>query len=152
MINEALLKAYVPVSNATRKNFAAFGLNNLLNNKTGAERIQKIYFNNGLQLEFSNPIDSIGYAIYDNNYLYVFASKDATLDILNCTITVAQQGYFDELGEWVNEGVVNLANNKTLSIQNGVVYRVRIASINPLADLETLENSGYKSPLDSIRG
>ena len=87
-----------------------------------------------------------------NNYLYVFASKDATLDILNCTITVAQQGYFDELGEWVNEGVVNLANNKTLSIKAGVVYRVRIASINPLADLETLENSGYKSPLDSIRG
>lgn len=152
MINEALLKAYVPVSNAARKNFAALGLNNLLNNKTGDERIQKIYFTNGLQIEFSNPVDSIGYAIYDSNYLYVFASKDATLDILNCTITVAQQGYFDELGEWVNEGVVNLANNKTLSIQAGVVYRVRIASINPLADLETLENSGYKNPLDSIRG
>ena len=152
MINDALLKAYVPVSNATRKNFAAFGLNNLLNNKTGDERIQKIYFTNGLLLEFSNPQDSIGYAIYDNNCLYVFASKDAELDVLNCNITVAQKGYFDELGEWVNEGAVQLANNQTLSIEAGLVYRIRIANINTLPDMSDLENQGYKSTLDSIRG
>ena len=29
-----------------------------------------------------------GFAIYDNNYVYVYSSKDATLDINNCSITV----------------------------------------------------------------
>lgn len=151
-INEALLKGYVAVANAPRKNFAAFGLNNLLNNKTGDERIQKIYFTNGLLIEFSNPIDSVGYAIYDNNYLYIFTSVDASIEILNCNITVAQKGYFNELGEWVNEGVVELVNNKQLSMQQDVIYRVRVANINSLPDMSELENKGYKSTLDSIRG
>ena len=151
-INVALSKAYVAASNAPRKYFAAFGLNNLLNNKTGNERIQKIYFTNGLLLSFSNPENSIGFAIYDNNYLYVFASVDSILEINNCNITVAQQGYFDELGEWVNEGVVNLENNKILSITKDIVYRVRIANINQLPEMSELENNGYKNTLDSIRG
>ncbi len=151
-INAALTKAYVAVSNASRKTFAAFGLNNLLNGKTGDERIQKVYFTNGLLLNFSNPEDSIGFAIFDNNYLYVFASVDSTLEILNCNITVAQKGYFDELGQWVNEGNVTLENNKLLTIEHDVLYRVRIASINSLPDASELENDGYKSTLDSIRG
>ena len=151
-INNALLKGYVAVANAARKNFAALGLNNLLSNKTGSERIQKVYFTNGLLIEFSNPKDSIGYAIYDNNYLYLFTSKDASIEILNCNITIAQKGYFDELGEWVNEGTVELVNNKQLSMSQDVVYRVRIANINQLPDMSSLESQGYKSTLDSVRG
>ncbi len=152
MINEALSKAYVAIANSKRQTFATFGLNNLINSKENAERIQKIYLNNGLLLSYSNPKDSLGYAVFDNNYLYAFSSKDATLDITNCTITIGQKGYFDKNGEWVNEGNVSLTNNSKLEMKANDVYRVRIASINELPSSTTLKDDGYLSTLDSIRG
>lgn len=152
MINEALSKAYVAIANSKRQTFATFGLNNLINSKENDERIQKIYLNNGLLLSYSNPKDSLGYAVFDNNYLYAFSSKDATLDITNCTITIGQKGYFDKNGEWVNEGNVSLTNNSKLEMKANDVYRVRIASINELPSSTTLKDDGYLSTLDSIRG
>ncbi len=152
MINEALSKAYVAIANSKRQAFATFGLNNLINSKENAERIQKIYLNNGLLLSYSNPIDSLGYAVFDNNYLYAFSSKDGTLDITNCTITIGQKGYFDKNGEWINEGNVSLINNSKLEMKANEVYRVRIASINELPSSTTLKDDGYLSTLDSIRG
>lgn len=151
-INNALTKAYVAVANAKRANFAAFGLNNLVNSATGSARIQKIFLNNGLLFDYSNPENATGFAIYDNNYVYVYSSKDATLEINNCSITVAQKGYFDNNGEWVNEGVVSLESNKKLAMEHDVVYRVRIASISELPSMASLEEQGYKGVLDSIRG
>ena len=152
MINEALSKAYVAIANSKRQTFATFGLNNLINSKENDERIQKIYLNNGLLLSYSNPKDSLGYTVFDNNYLYAFSSKDATLDITNCTITIGQKGYFDKNGEWVNEGNVSLTNNSKLEMKANDVYRVRIASINELPSSTTLKDDGYLSTLDSIRG
>ncbi len=152
MINEALSKAYVAIANSKRQTFATFGLNNLINSKENAERIQKIYLNNGLLLSYSNPKDSLGYAVFDNNYLYAFSSKDGTLDITNCTITIGQKGYFDKNGEWINEGNVSLINNSKLEMKANEVYRVRIASINELPSSTSLKDDGYLSSLDSIRG
>lgn len=152
MINEVLSKAYVAIANSKRQTFATFGLNNLINSKENDERIQKIYLNNGLLLSYSNPKDSLGYAVFDNNYLYAFSSKDGTLDITNCTITIGQKGYFDKNGEWVNEGNVSLTNNSKLEMKANDVYRVRIASINELPSSTTLKDDGYLSTLDSIRG
>lgn len=151
-INNALSKAFVAVANAKRANFAAFGLNNLVNSATGNDRIQKMFLNNGLLFDYSNPEDATGFAIYDSNYVYAYSSKDATLEINNCSITVAQQGYFDAEGSWVNEGVVSLESNKKLSMQHDVVYRIRIASISELPSMASLEEQGYKGVLDSIRG
>mgnify|MGYP003323735389 FL=1 len=93
---------------------------------------------------YSNPENATGFAIYDNNYVYVYSSKDATLEINNCSITVAQKGYFDNNGEWVNEGVVSLESNKKLAMEHDVVYRVRIASISELPSMASLEEQGYK--------
>ena len=152
MINEALSKAYVAIANSKRQTFATFGLNNLINSKENEERIQKIYLNNGLLLSYSNPIDSLGYAVFDNNYLYAFSSKNATLDITNCTITIGQKGYFDKNGEWINEGNISLINNSKLEMKANDVYRVRIANINELPSSTTLKDDGYLSTLDSIRG
>ncbi len=151
-VNMALQKAYVAVANAPRANFATFGFNNLINSKTGKDRIQNIYLTNGLLLSFSNPLDSLGFAVYDSNYLYVYSTHDSTLDITNCSITVGQHGYFDESGSWVNEGSVTLANNMKLSMEAGKVYRVRISSISALPDTVTLKAGGFATPLDSIRG
>lgn len=151
-INAALAKAYVAVANAPRARFASFGLNNLLNNREGEERVQKIYLTNGLLLSFSNPADSLGFAIYDNNYLYVFSSKDAQMVINNCSITVGQKGYFDASGEWVNQGNVTLANNTTLNLAANEVYRVRIVNVSDLPSAANLRDAGYLSTLDSIRG
>lgn len=151
-INKALLDAFVPVANAPRSRFASFGLNNLLNNKDGNERIQRIYMNNGLMLSYSNPKDSLGFAISDGNYLYAYSSSDATLDIDNCTITMAQSGSFDKLGDWNLTSSMTLENNKRLNMKGGQVYRIRIASINDLPSASSLKADGYLSTLDSIRG
>lgn len=151
-INDALTKAYVAVANAPRKNFATLGLNNLLNSKQGEERIQKLYFANGILLTFDNPDDSVGFAVYDSNYLYVYVSTDATLTIDNCTVVVAQKGSFGSDGEWTSQGNVTLADNKTLSAQAGEVYRVRFGEISSLPSASELKANGYLSLLDSIRG
>lgn len=151
-INVALSKAFVAVANAPRANFAALGLNNLINNKTGEERIQKIYMNNGLLLSYSNPVDATGFAIYDSNYLYIYTSKDASIAITNCTIPMASQGYFAANGDWVNEGNVTLESNKLLNMTANVIYRVRISNILELPSMTTLESENYKGVLDSIRG
>ena len=151
-IYTALQKAFVPVANAPRSCFATLGLNNLLNSKPEGERIQKIYFNNGLLLSYSNPLNSLGFAVYDSNYLYVYSTHNSTLDIDNCSITVGQHGYFGKDGEWVNEGNVTLANNTRLSIEAGKIYRVRISSISELPSAAELKAGNYLTPLDSIRG
>lgn len=151
-INEALLKAYIAVANAPRSLFATFGLNNLLNNKTGDERTQNIYLSNGILLSYSNPENAIGFAIYDENYIYVWSNADAELIISNCTLTVCQKGSFDESGEWVNDGNVMLSNNTTLSCEAGVVYRIRVGNVSSLPSSATLKEQGFLSPLDSIRG
>lgn len=152
LINTALNKAFVAVANAKRSNFAAFGLNNLINNQTGDARIQKVYLNNGLLLDYSNPKDAIGFAAFDGNYLYAFSSKDATLDINNCNITIASKGQFFEDGNWDNQGNVILANNKTLTMEANVVYRIRTSNIGELPSASSLSQQNYKSTLDGIRG
>ncbi len=151
-INGALLKAYIAVANAPRSLFATFGLNNLLNNKTGEERTQNIYLSNGILLTYSNPENAIGFAIYDENYIYAWSNADAELIILNCTLTVCQKGSFDEDGEWINDGNVMLSNNTTLSCESGIVYRIRVGNVSSLPSSATLKEQGFLSPLDSIRG
>lgn len=151
-VNSALLRAFVAVANAPRSLFATFGLNNLLNSKTGDERIQKIYLSNGILLSYSNPEDTLGFAAYDGNYVYVWSGKDATLSVTNCTLTVCQKGAFDENGEWVGQGNVTLEGNTTLQCQAGEVYRIRVGNISQLPAASTLKAEGFLSPLDSIRG
>lgn len=152
MVNSALLRAYVAVANAPRSLFATFGLNNLLNSKTAQERIQNIYLSNGILLSYSNPQDALGFAVYDGNYVYVWSSKDASLSVTNCTLTVCQSGAFDENGEWVSRENVTLEGNMTLQCQAGEVYRIRVSGISQLPSASELKDEGYLSPLDSIRG
>lgn len=152
LIQNALLNCYVPVSRATRNTFAAFGLDNLLNAKENEERIQKIYMNNGILLEYSNPKDALGFAIYDLNYLYVFSSKDASLTIHNTTMPAASEGCFNQDQTWDSKKTITLENNQTLKMTANEVYRIRIASINPLPSASELLSSQYKSIVDSIRG
>ncbi len=149
-INKALLDAYIGVANAPRNRFASFGLNNLLNSKEESE--QKIYLNNGLMFKYSNPNDALGFAISDGNYVYAFSSKDALLEIGNCTITMAQSGSFNKSGEWDISSSVTLENNSILNLNAEKVYRIRIASINDLPSATSLKDLGYLTPLDSIRG
>lgn len=149
-INKALLDAYIGVANAPRNRFASFGLNNLLNSKEESE--QKIYLNNGLMFKYSNPNDALGFAISDGNYVYAYSSKDALLEIGNCTITMAQSGSFNKSGEWDISSSVTLENNSILNLNARKVYRIRIASINDLPSATSLKDLGYLTPLDSIRG
>lgn len=151
-INQALAQAYVAVANAPRSLFASFGLNNLLNAKDGAERIQQIYLSNGLLLTYSNPKDSLGFAVYDGGYLYVWSDMAAELTVANCTATVCQRGAFDENGEWATDETVTMASNTTLSCEGGVVYRIRVGNVSELPPAGDLKAEGFLSPLDSIRG
>ncbi|MCI5745758.1 MAG: hypothetical protein MR270_05695, partial [Erysipelotrichaceae bacterium] len=132
IIQKALLDCYVPVSQAPRSCFAVFGLDNLLNNKENEERIQKIYMSNGILLDYSNPVDSLGFAIYDTNYLYLYSSKDATLTISNTTIPAASCGYFNQDGDFESKENVILEANKTLNMKENEIYRVRISFIDSL--------------------
>ncbi len=146
MINSALAKLFVPACNAARANFATFGLNSLI---TG--QVQKEYLRCGLLLDFSNPTDNLGFAIYDQNYLYCFCNKNAVLTINNCTITVGQRGSFNANGEWNNLETITLTDNKTLNMSANETYRIRIASISALPSQSELDANGYKSTIDSIR-
>lgn len=153
LINNALMKAYVAVANAKASNFAALGMNSLLNNKTGNDRIQKIYMNNGLLLNFSNPNNSLGYAIYDKNVLYVYCTQKSTLQINNCFVPVAQKGYFGADGNWVADGdMFALSNGNVLNMEANVLYRVRISKLQELPSKDVLRNEGYKTVSESIRG
>ena len=150
-INGAISKAYVALANAASSNFTTLGLNSSLNDKTGDERIQKVYLKSGLLLDFSNPSGCLGFAAYDQNYLYCSSDVAATLTIDNCSISIGQKGHFNEMGEWENEGTIILENNKTLTMEANEVYRVRLVSIEPLPSASQLTSDGYKSSVDSIR-
>ena len=151
LVNGLLNKAFVPATNASRGNFASLGLDSSFNDKVGEERTQKIYLKSGILVDYTNPEDVIGYAIYDRNFIYCTSSKDAQLTVNNCTATVAQQGQFNEEGEWESAGNVTLENNKTLIMEAGIAYRIRLATINPLPDPATLISNQYRSTSDSIR-
>lgn len=146
MINTALKKLFVPACNAARANFATFGLNSLVTGQT-----QKEYLKCGLLLDYSNPSDCLGFAMYDQNYLYCSSNKSAVLTINNCSITVGQRGAFDANGQWNTVENITLTNNKTIDMAANETYRIRIASISPLPSQSELEANGYKSTIDSIR-
>lgn len=150
-INVALKKADVAIANAPRNTFAALGLNNLLNAKERNERVQKIYLQSGVLLDWSNPLDSIGFAVNEGNYLYAYSSKDAELTINGCSIPSISEGSFVE-GEWEATKLVTLKDNKVLEMKEGNVYRIRLNDIQKLPDIEKLNAEGYLSTYDSIRG
>lgn len=151
-VNSALLRAYVAVANAPRTLFAAFGLNNLLNNKTGSDRIQRIYLQNGVLVTYSNPQGSLGFTISDGEYLYVWSSADASFSFAGATLSTASSGAFDENGVWVDAGSVTLTGGTTLATAAGEVYRIRVTATSALPGATDLKAQGYLSPLDSIRG
>ncbi len=151
MINAAISKAYVPIGNAPSGNFTTLGLNSSLDDKSGDERMQKVYLKRGVLLDFTNPAGCIGYAVYDQNYLYCFCNKDAVLTITNCSISVGQKGSFNSLGEWESQGTIILEENKTLTMAANEVYRIRLVSVDALPSATTLSAGGYKSSVDSIR-
>lgn len=151
-VNDALLRAYVAVANAPRTLFATFGLNNLLNNKTGADRTQRIYLTNGILVTYSNPQDSLGFAISDGEYLYVWSRVNANFSFAGATLSTASSGAFDENGVWVDSGNATLSGGTTLSAAAGEVYRIRVTATSALPAVKELKDQGYLSPLDSIRG
>ena len=150
-INGIISKAFVAIANAPMSNFTTFGLNASLDNKTGDERIQKVYLKRGVLLDFSNPTDCLGFALYDQNYVYCSSDKDATLTLNNCAISIGQKGRFNAAGEWESEGTIVLENNKTLTMAANEVYRVRLVTVDPLPSASQLNADGYKSGFDSIR-
>ena len=152
-LNEMLTKAYVAVANSKRTTFAAFGLNNLVSSGT----VQKIYIktdtdNNGILLQFSNPADTLAFVVYDQNYLYVATTSNASFQFTNCTLTVCQKGYFNASGDWESQGNVTLKDNKQLTAEKDVVYRIRVTGISSLPSSSQLDSNGYKGTLDSVRG
>ena len=152
MVNDALSKAFVAVANAPRSMFSVLGFDNLLNDLDTALRYQKIYFSNGIMIEYSNPKNALGYAIYDDNYLYVFSSSNSSIEIKNCLIPQVSEGHFDSFGEWQSNGNINLVNNSLLNVEANKVYRLRISNISQLPSSSDLKNMGYKTIIDSIRG
>ena len=69
----------------------------------------------------------------------------------NCAISVGQKGSFNKMGEWESAGTVTLQENKTLNMEAGLVYRIRMVTIESLPSASTLSTDGYKSTIDSIR-
>ena len=148
--NKAALRALSMVdaaaASATRKEFALLGFDNLVSDE------QKIYFENGILLHYSNPAETFGYAIKKGNYLYCYSDKAASITLNNCVVTAASVGMQSE-GEWIQaDEVVNVVDNKTVNLEAGLCYRLRITNIGEPLSRSELSQQGYKSISDSIRG
>jgi hypothetical protein len=142
----ALQKAYPAVASSPRSSFALLGFDNLLSGE------QKIYFNNGLLLNYSNPTGSYGYVVYYQNAIYAYSSFASSLTLEGVTLSSASHGAFNREGVWEMEGADTLSGNKTLSLMGGTVYRLKSLGLSPLPGQTELDSAGYKSILDSVRG
>jgi|GEM_PF-1240814 len=132
-------------ASASRKNFALLGLDNLVS------ETQKIYFPSGELIQFSNPADNFGYAIRSGGYLYIYSNLDASLTLENTVVVTASSGE-EKDGEWSGGTPFALEGNKTIAMEGGKVYRLRLSNTKELPDVDELEKEGYKSIVDSIRG
>ncbi|MGM9873574.1 MAG: hypothetical protein ACI31G_01460 [Bacilli bacterium] len=147
-LNEMLQKGYVAVARAKRSNFGLFGFDNLLS----VGQTQKQYMTNGLMFDYTCSESSYGYIIKLNNYVYAISSKDATIKLSNCFVQTVSEGYFNEDSMWTKENEVETNNAQEYSLSAFKLYRFNVSNISSLPSLDELNNLGYKTILDSIRG
>jgi hypothetical protein len=149
MIKPILLgldKAYMDVLKTPRQNFMVLGMDT----RIPFNSEQYLYTQSGLLFSYSNPTDGLGFVIQNDQYVTVFATKDASITFSNVIFINATEGYYGEDGNWVNEGSVSLSNNNlTLNVTGQKVYRLRISTLQPLpTNLDEI----YTNSFDAIRG
>ena len=145
-IYHALSKAYVDVLMTPRQNFVVLGMDT----RISSGNPQYLYTQSGLMFTYSNPEHGLGFVIQHGDYVTLFASEDATITFENVIFINATQGYYDQNGNWINQGQVSLSNNNlTLTIEKNTVYRLRISTLQALP---VPLSANYVNSFDAIRG
>lgn len=94
---------------------------NLLENYPQDTLTQEVQLG-GRTLTYSTQNGGLGYAVYYNGYITVFATKDCQITFSGDTLVKAEQGYFNEFN-FVSEGETPMTGN-VLSLQGNTCYRI----------------------------
>lgn len=96
---------------------------------------------------FQTDNNAIGYAINNNNYIYLFSDKSSTITISNTTLedNIVQTGYVNEKGEFINNDSQTITNN-TINLIGEKLYRIKASS---LANLESTTISSIHSEVNN---
>lgn len=155
-----ILNAPYTVSVSSAKNIVALNMNNRLS----VGDVQKSYVtyadgDKGVFLDYVVAEDekALGFAaireIDGSVYLYVSATSNSSIQVSRANVMIAQKGKESASGEWTSEGNVDLAfNNKGIVLEANVLYRLKLSNVEDMLSGKELAESGYESPLTSLRG
>ena len=149
LVNKIINKGYFAFSKALKENFALFGFNS--GTKTGGVNNQKIYFDQGIMLDYKASDKAYAYACFFNNYIYVISSENATLNVSNCFIQAGSTGSFDKEGFWQSEEKIQVNIESDIDLKKETLYRFRVGNIQELPDSSTLKELGYIDTINSIK-
>lgn len=84
--------------------------------------------------KFETNSKSIGYAINNNEYIYLFASGNSKVTISNSELesNYAEIGYLNPYGEFINSGDKKEIIKNSISIEKGNLYRIKTSSLGNL--------------------
>lgn len=90
---------------------------------------------------FSTSSTALGFALTRNDYLLIYVTEDADIQLSNGTFSKVVCGCYNAEGKFVAEKKASLVDGRLLKAKKGVLYRVRYNSLSEIKS-NTLENIG----------
>lgn len=122
-----------------RDNFAAF---NIVANSP-SDYSKQIIRTENVRITFETYNTAIGYALQTDEYVMVFATKDATVTLANSSFSGVESGKYNSNNEFIGDGGTPvLSADGMLEMKGGVFYRIKIST---LGEKLTSDTDKFKS-------
>jgi hypothetical protein len=128
------------VASTPTENFAAF---NVIDDYPRQEIIQQIQ-TTGANIFFETTQGAIGFALDRGNYILIYTTQDAVIQLSNGTIENIVIGKYNMKGQFIIENSnITLENNNRLHTQGGQLYKISFQS-SGLLESNTMQNIGIQ--------
>jgi hypothetical protein len=125
---KGLVKAYPDVATTRNDNFVAFNLQ--------SQQPQSVYSqsvnSNKIRFDFSTTSGASGFSITKENYILIYCTENAEVQLFNASFSNPVKGYFNSAGNFVTEGNVSLVDGYILNAQKEILYKINYSGSTSL--------------------
>ena len=139
---KGLTAAFPEVALCKAEDFAVFNVDSQFPRKNYTQTINSTR----VTYSFSTSKAALGFALTRSDYLLVYTTEDAEIQLSNGTFSKSVSGYYGTKGKFVADEKVPLINGCLLKTKKGVLYRIKYTSLSGLIS-NTVESIGTNSPV-----
>lgn len=92
-------------------------------------------------VKFRTESKAIGYAVYYNGYLTVYATANAEVELSNADFSNVEYGTFKDY-DFTSDGTAALENGNKLIVEGGKIYRIKADNVKRVLKSDTIDFIG----------